>query len=96
MRIDAFAHALPPRYRARVTGLLEARGDETAQQYAWMLGNDPTLTELEARFALMDAIGAGAVVRSGSRSMSSKSASYPEHEPRRITKHARQAEAPGT
>jgi hypothetical protein len=58
VRLDAFAHALPPRYRARVTGLLEARGDETAQQYAWMLGNDPTLTELEARFALMDEIGA--------------------------------------
>ena len=35
----------------------------------------------------MDASGAGAVVRSGSRSTSSKSASYPEHEPRRITKH---------
>lgn len=58
MRIDAFAHALPPRYRARVLELLEARCDETAQQYAWMLGNDPTLTELEARFALMDEIGA--------------------------------------
>ena len=58
MRIDAFAHALPPRYRARVTGLLEARGDETARQYAWMLGNDPTLTDLGARFALMDEISA--------------------------------------
>ena len=47
------AAALP----ARVTGLLEARGDETARQYAWMLGNDPTLTDLGARFALMDEIG---------------------------------------
>jgi hypothetical protein len=57
VRIDAFAHALSPRYRARVLELLDARGDETAQQYAWMLGNDPTLTQLEARFALMDQIG---------------------------------------
>ena len=57
MRIDAYAHALPPRYRARVLELLEARGDETAKQYAWMLGADPTLADLDARFALMDRIG---------------------------------------
>jgi hypothetical protein len=58
VRIDAFAQ---PCLRATTRGvveLLEARGDETARQYAWMLGNDPTLTQLEARFALMDEIGA--------------------------------------
>jgi aminocarboxymuconate-semialdehyde decarboxylase len=58
MRIDAFAHVLPPRYRERVLQVLRARGDRVASDYERMLGNDPTLTELEARFRFMDELGA--------------------------------------
>lgn len=58
MRIDAFAHILPPRYRERVLELLRARGDRSAADYEGMLGFDPTLTELDERFRLMDEIGA--------------------------------------
>src|SRR3954462_4552218 len=57
MRIDAFSHMLTPRYRDRVLELLRARGDRSAQDYEMMLGNDPTLTQLEPRFEAMDAIG---------------------------------------
>ncbi|MBO0689717.1 MAG: amidohydrolase [Candidatus Dormibacteraeota bacterium] len=58
MRIDAFAHVLPPRYREKVLGVLRGRGDHVASEYERMLGNDPTLTDLDARFRLMDEIGA--------------------------------------
>lgn len=58
MRIDAFAHVLPPRYREKVLGVLRGRGDQVASDYERMLGNDPTLTDLDARFRFMDEIGA--------------------------------------
>jgi predicted TIM-barrel fold metal-dependent hydrolase len=57
VRIDAFAHALPPRYRERVLELLRARGDQAAAYYEMMLGSDRTLVDLDERFRLMDAIG---------------------------------------
>jgi aminocarboxymuconate-semialdehyde decarboxylase len=58
MKIDAFTHILPPRYRERVFELLRARGDQSASDYERMMGIDPTLTDLDARFALMDELGA--------------------------------------
>ena len=58
MRIDAFAHVLPPRYKEKVLGVLRSRGDQVASDYERMLGNDPTLTDLDARFRFMDEIGA--------------------------------------
>jgi uncharacterized protein len=57
VRIDAFAHVLPPRYKEKVLGVLRSRGDQVASDYERMLGNDPTLTELGARFRFMDGIG---------------------------------------
>jgi len=57
VRIDAFAHALPPRYRDRVFDLLRARGDKSATDYERMLGLDPSLTDLDERLRLMDEIG---------------------------------------
>ena len=57
MRIDAFAHVLTPRYREGVFDVLRARGDETAVDYERMLEIDPTLTDLAARFRLMDELG---------------------------------------
>src|SRR5207249_8350982 len=57
VRIDAFAHVLPPRYRERVLELLRARGDRVASDYERMLGSDPTLVDLEERFRLMDESG---------------------------------------
>jgi uncharacterized protein len=58
MKIDAFAHVLPARYRERVLELLRARGDRSAAEYEGMLGADPTLTDLDERFRLMDELGA--------------------------------------
>jgi uncharacterized protein len=58
MRIDAFAHILPPRYRQQVLDLLRARGDQSAAEYEGMLSIDPTLTDLDERFRLMDELGA--------------------------------------
>jgi uncharacterized protein len=57
MRIDAFAHVLPPRYRDRVFELLRARGDKSAEDYERMMQVDPTLTKLDERFRLMDELG---------------------------------------
>ena len=57
MRIDAFTHVLPPRYGERVFELLRARGDRSAADYEAMMGLDETLTDLDARFRLMDEIG---------------------------------------
>src|SRR5919204_3534047 len=57
MRIDAFTHILTPRYRERVFELLRARGDTSAQQYEAMMKLDPTLTDLDERFRLLDRIG---------------------------------------
>jgi predicted TIM-barrel fold metal-dependent hydrolase len=57
MKIDAFAHVLPPHYRERVLELLRARGDRSATDYEHMLMIDPTLTDLDERFRLMDTIG---------------------------------------
>lgn len=58
MKIDAFAHILPPRYAERVFELLRARGDNSAAEYERMMGLDPTLRDLDARFELMDELGA--------------------------------------
>jgi uncharacterized protein len=57
MKIDAFAHILPPRYAERVFELLRARGDTSAAEYERMMGLDPTLRNLDARFQLMDDLG---------------------------------------
>jgi uncharacterized protein len=57
MKIDAFAHILPPRYAERVFELLRARGDTSAAEYERMMGLDPTLRDLDARFQLMDELG---------------------------------------
>ena len=58
MKIDAFAHILPPEYAERVFDLLRARGDASAAEYERMMGLDPTLRDLDARFQLMDELGA--------------------------------------
>lgn len=57
MKIDVFAHILPPRYAERVFELLRARGDTSAAEYERMMGFDPTLRHLDARFRLMDELG---------------------------------------
>ncbi|MHB1837285.1 MAG: amidohydrolase family protein [Solirubrobacteraceae bacterium] len=57
MKIDAFTHVLPPRYAERVFDLLRARGDNSAGEYERMMGLDPTLRDLDARFQLMDQLG---------------------------------------
>src|SRR5438552_2100030 len=57
MKIDAFAHVLPPRYADRVFELLRARGDNSAAEYERMMGLDPTLRNLDERFRLMDELG---------------------------------------
>lgn len=43
MKIDAFAHILPPNYAERVFELLRARGDTSAAQYEGMAGRLKTL-----------------------------------------------------
>ena len=58
MKIDAFTHLLTPRYAERVFELLRARGDSSAAEYERMMGLDPTLRSLDARFRAMDALGA--------------------------------------
>jgi aminocarboxymuconate-semialdehyde decarboxylase len=58
MKIDAFAHILPPRYAERVFELLRARGDNSAAEYERMMGLDPTLRNLDERFEMMDELGA--------------------------------------
>jgi aminocarboxymuconate-semialdehyde decarboxylase len=57
MRIDAFSHILSARYRERVFELLHARGDKSASDYEGMMRIDPTLTDLDARWRLMDELG---------------------------------------
>lgn len=57
MRIDAFTHILPTAYREKVLGILRARGDQSAADYEFMLGIDPTLTDLDERFRFMDRFG---------------------------------------
>ncbi|MBV8997719.1 MAG: amidohydrolase [Solirubrobacterales bacterium] len=57
MKIDAFAHILPPRYAERVFDLLRARGDNSAAEYERMMGLDPTLRDVDARLRLMDELG---------------------------------------
>ena len=57
MRIDVFTHILTPRYLERVLQILRARGDRVASDYEAMLTLDPSLTELDARFKLMDDAG---------------------------------------
>jgi uncharacterized protein len=57
VRIDAFTHVLPQRYGERVFELLRARGDRSAAEYEGMMGLDETLTDLDARFRLMDELG---------------------------------------
>ena len=57
MKIDAFAHVITDRYRKRVLDHLRTRGDVVAEHYEHVLERDRTLADLDARFALMDAIG---------------------------------------
>jgi predicted TIM-barrel fold metal-dependent hydrolase len=57
MKIDSFAHVLPARYAERVFELLRARADNSAAEYERMMGLDPTLRDLDARFRLMDELG---------------------------------------
>jgi predicted TIM-barrel fold metal-dependent hydrolase len=57
MRIDIFTHILTPRYLERVFAILRARGDSVASDYEAMLTQDPSLTNLDARFKLMDEAG---------------------------------------
>jgi uncharacterized protein len=57
MRIDVFTHILTPRYLQRVLQILRARGDHVATDYEAMLTLDPSLTDLDARFKLMDDAG---------------------------------------
>ena len=45
MKIDAFAHVLPPRYAERVFALLRSRGDNSAAEYERMMGLDPVFEE---------------------------------------------------
>ena len=58
MKIDAFAHILPPSYAKRVFELLRARGDTSAAQYEGMMALDPTLQNLDERLRFMDQFGA--------------------------------------
>ncbi len=58
MKIDAFAHILPPRYAERVFGLLRARGDTSAGEYERMMALDPTLQDFDERLRFMDQFGA--------------------------------------
>jgi uncharacterized protein len=57
VKIDVFAHILPPQYAERVFDLLRARGDTSAAEYERMMGLDPTLRDLDARFELMNELG---------------------------------------
>src|SRR5579875_3631881 len=57
MKIDVFTHIITPGYRRRVLELLHARGDRSAADYERMMSLDPTLTDLDARFRLMDQLG---------------------------------------
>ena len=58
MKIDAFAHILPPNYAERVFELLRARGDTSAAQYEGMMALDPTLQNLDERLRFIDQFGA--------------------------------------
>lgn len=58
MKIDAFAHILPPNYTERVFELLRARGDTSAAQYEGMMALDPTLQNLDERLRFIDQFGA--------------------------------------
>jgi predicted TIM-barrel fold metal-dependent hydrolase len=57
VKIDVFAHILTARYRELVFDLLRARGDLSAGHYESMMQLDPTLTDLDERFRLMDELG---------------------------------------
>ena len=57
MKLDVFTHVLTPRYAERVFGLLRARGDRSASEYERMMGLDPTLRNLDARFRAMERLG---------------------------------------
>lgn len=58
MKIDIFSHVLTPRYRERVVELLARRTDRIARINEIVVAADPTLTDMDARFRSMDAIGA--------------------------------------
>ncbi|HWV84780.1 MAG TPA: amidohydrolase family protein [Capillimicrobium sp.] len=59
MRIDVFTHILTPRYLARVFEILDRRGDTVSSEYRAMSSLDPSLTDLEARFRLIDEVAGG-------------------------------------
>jgi predicted TIM-barrel fold metal-dependent hydrolase len=58
MKIDAFTHIHPPQYREQIMSILRGRGDADARDFETMLAKDVTLVDLEARFELMDSLGA--------------------------------------
>lgn len=57
MRIDTFTHIFPSRYRDRVFAILSERDPGVAADYRTMMQLDATLTDLDARFELMDRAG---------------------------------------
>jgi uncharacterized protein len=59
MRIDVFTHILTPRYLERVFEILRSRGDHVATDYEAMSKLDASLTDLDARFKLIDEVSGG-------------------------------------
>ncbi|MGV1047258.1 MAG: amidohydrolase family protein [Solirubrobacterales bacterium] len=57
MKIDVFSHVVTPRYRERVTEILAPQTGLVASGHKFALICDPTLSDLEARFELMDKLG---------------------------------------
>lgn len=59
LRIDVFAHIVPPEYGRHVVRVLQAHNDRRLAEYEIMSRRDPALTDLDARFRLMDELGKG-------------------------------------
>jgi aminocarboxymuconate-semialdehyde decarboxylase len=58
MKIDVYAHVVPPRSRERLLAIFRARGDDRSRAHERALTiRDPTLHDLGARFRLMDELG---------------------------------------
>jgi uncharacterized protein len=63
MRIDVFTHILTPRYLERVFEILRSRGDHVAADYEAMSKLDASLTDLDARWKLIDEVSGGSDYR---------------------------------
>jgi uncharacterized protein len=63
MRIDVFTHILTPRYLERVFEILRSRGDHVATDYEAMSKLDASLTDLDARWKLIDEVSGGSDYR---------------------------------